>query len=242
MPEEYEAETQDLQDESAPETVEAEQETQPETKTTPNHIPYDRFKEVYDDFKGQRDLVAQLQHQNMQMQQQLWYTQQQQQQRQAQQPPVKIDPEIDELIDPSLNRRLSPLEHRLAKNEQMNAAMWAKQEADSAWEYVKSEVRDFDELAPDIETYLKSLHPSRVQKITSDPDRVIEVAELVRAKKAAGQSISLSGAKQDLKQRTKSDAGTASPALSNQKIDWSDPNLDYHAAEEAIERKRRAGR
>jgi len=239
MPEEFEAETQDLQEEQPLETVEAESEAPPETNTKPRHIPFERFEEVYADLKAERAGREQLQHQIFQMQQQLLAA------SKAPAPPEpKVDPEIDELISPILNKRLAPYEQRIAQMQQREAAMWAEREASNAWDYVKSNVKDLDELAPDMQSYLASLPSARANKITSDPDLVIQTAELVRAMKLAGKSVGVTAAKQDLKQRTKSDSGTASPSPSNLKdIDWSDPNLDFDAMEAKIEAQRRkAGR
>lgn len=242
MPEDFEAETTELQEEQPTEAVEAEPEAQPETEPQkPKTIPFERFQEVYDDLKTTRQGYQQLQHQVMEMQRQLFEATKPQKQA----PPApKIDPEIDEIINPSISSRLSPLEQRLARQEQLNAALYAQQEAASAWDYVRTAVPDLDDLASDMQSYLNTLPQARANKITSDPDLVIQTAELVRAMKQAGKSVGVQAAKQDLKQRSKSDNGSASPAFSNAKVDWNALSEEEFAAHEAkVEaQRRRAGR
>lgn len=237
MPEDFEAETPDLQEEGTPEAVEAAPETPPETETKPRTIPFERFQEVYDDLKSTRQGYQQMQMQVMQMQQQLMAAS-----RPQAPAPKNVDPEIDDLIDPSLSKRISPLEARLARQEQINAALWAETESQRAWDYVKTSVDDLDELAPHIQSYLATLPQARANKITSDPDLVILTANFVRAQRDAGKSVGTQVAKQDLKQRTKSDAGTASPPNFGNKVDWTDPNLDWEKHEAMLERQRRSGR
>lgn len=242
MPEDFEAETTELQEEQPTEAVEAESEAQPETEPQkPKTIPFERFQEVYADLKTARQGHQQLQNQVMDLQRQLFEATKPQKQA----PPApKIDPEIDEIINPSISSRLSPLEQRLARQEQLNAALYSERVAAKAWGYVEEAVPDLKELIPDIEAYLESIPQARANKITSDPDLVIQMAELVRAMKQAGKSVGVQVAKQDLKQRSKSDNGSASPAFSNAKIDWNALSEEEFAAHEAkVEaQRRRAGR
>lgn len=239
MPEDFEAETPDLQEELNQETPEGESEAPPETQPQGREISASekRIREIYSGWQTDRQLVQQLQQNVMNLQQQLMNAS-----RPAPQAAPKIDSEIDELVTPSINSRLSPLEQRLARQEQINATLYADREAQAAWDYVQTSVPDINDLAPDIKAYLANLPASRVQKITSDPDLVIQTAELVRAMKAAGHTTDLNAAKQDLKQRGKSNAGTASPATFSGKIDWNDPNLDWEKAEMMLEKQRRQGR
>lgn len=239
MPEDFEATPSDLQEpEVQVEEPEGSPEPEPEPPSQQRHVPFERFQEVYDDLKSERASRQQLTQQIMQMQQQLMA----QTQRASQPPPPPVDPEVAALIDPILKQHLAPYQQRLNEMQQREAAMWANQEAATAWEYVKSEVPDLDALAPDMQAYLSTLPQGRANKITSDPDLVIQTANLVRAMKEAGKSVGVQAAKQDLKQRTKSDVGAASPASFTSKIDWSDPNLDWAEAEAKLERMRRSGR
>lgn len=238
MPEDFEAEPTEMLEEPTPESVEAGPEAQPETEPQGRQMSASelRIREIYQDLKTERDTNQQLQRQIMWMQQQLMAATQ----PQKQPPPApKIDPEIDELINPSIASRLSPLEQRLARQEQINAALYAQQEAAAAWDYVKTAVPDMDELAPDIQAYLQSIPKGRADKITQDPDLVIQTAELVRAMRGAGKAVGVQAARQDLKQRSKSDVGAASPASISTKVDWNDPNLDWAAQEARLEAMRR---
>ena len=238
MPEEFEAETQDLQDEQTPETVEAEPETPPETTPEARHVPFERFQEVYDELKSSRQSQQQMQFQIMQMQRDLL-----QATTKPKAPEPQLDPEADEVLAPYIQKRLAPYEQTLAQMQKREAAMWAETEARNAWEYVKTAVPDLDDLATEMQSYLATLPQARANKITSDPDLVIQTAELVRAMKSAGKAVGTQVARQDLKQRTKSDAGTASPAPSTSKIDWSNlSDQEFAAMEAKIEAQRRRGR
>lgn len=237
MPEDFEAETQDLQEEPIQETAEAESEAPPETPEKARTVPYERFQEVYDDLKATRQSHQQMQFQIMQMQRDLM-----QATAKPKAPEPQLDPEVDQILDPYLQKRLAPYQQTLAEMQKREAAMWANQEAQTAWEYVKTAVPDLDELAPDMQNYLATLPSTRANKITADPDLVIQTAELVRAMRSAGKAVGTQVAKQDLKQRSKSDVGTASPANISGKIDWNDPNLDWDKHEAMLERQRRSGR
>ena len=236
MPEEFEAETPDLQEEPTPEVAEAAPETPPETAPKERHVPFERFQEVYDELKSSRQSQQQMQFQIMQMQRELMDA------AKPKAPEPQLDAEADEILAPYIQKRLAPYQQTLAEMQKRENAMWAAQEAQNAWEYVKTSVPDLDDLATEMQSYLATLPPARANKITSDPDLVIQTAELVRAMKSVGKTANVQAAKQDLKQRSKSDTGTASPILSTSKIDWSDPNLDYAAMEAKLEAQRRRGR
>lgn len=199
------------------------------TQTKPQGVDYARFQEVNQRMQQAEQRAHELQVSILQLQQA------QLQQQRKQNPEPVIDREVEDLVAPILRKHLGPYEQRMAELQQREAAMWANQEAQAAWDYVRTEVPDMDDLAPDMQAYLQSIPTKRANLITSDPDLVIQTAELVRARKSAGLSISNTAAKQDLKQRGKGDSGSApSPIQSTKNVNWaalSDAEFD------AMERK-----
>lgn len=175
----------------------------------PQSVDYGRFQEVNERMRvaEQRAHELQLAVLNLQAQQQA--------QRQAPEP--EVDPEVEQLVAPILKKQLASYENRLAAIQQREAAMYANQEASAAWDYVRQSVPDMDDLANDIQAYLQSIPSRRANIITSDPELVIQTAELVRAKRAAGQAIGTQAAKQDLKARGKGDSGTTTNPVSGTK-------------------------
>lgn len=184
-------------------------ESQAPPQSHPQSVDYGRFQEV-----NERMRVAEQRAHDLQMALLNFQAQQHQQQRA---PEPEVDPEVEQLVAPILKKQLASYENRLQAIQQREAAMYANQEAAAAWDYVRQSVPDLDELAPDIQTYLQSLPAKRAGLITSDPDLVIQTAELVRAKKAAGQAIGTQAAKQDLKARGKGDSGTSTISVSGTK-------------------------
>lgn len=209
MPE-YEEVEQNTNPEVEAESEEtAEQPVPPQPQSHPQSVDYGRFQEV-----NERMRFAEQRAHELQMALLNFQTAQQQQQK-ASEPDV--DPEVEQLVAPILKKQLASYENRLQAIQQREAAMYANQEAQAAWDYVRSSVPDLDELANDIQTYLQSIPAKRAGLITSDPDLVIQTAELVRAKKAAGQAIGSQAAKQDLKARGKGDSGTSTTSVSGTK-------------------------
>lgn len=160
----------------------AEPEAEPEEeKKIPESIPYRRFQEVNLEKKKAEDTLAQLQQQNAQML--AWIQQQQAQSQRAPRKPV--DPETIEfvkLIQPALDEYLAPVYQKLAQAENMTAQMQSQTISEKAWQYVQNSVPDLNDLAPDIMEYIEKRHDK--EAILADPDRVVDIAEIVRYRKA----------------------------------------------------------
>lgn len=192
--------------------VESEETTEsqaPPPQSHPQSVDYGRFQEVNERMRLAEQRAHELQMAVLNLQAA------QHQQQKAPEPDV--DPEVEQLVAPILKKQLASYENRLQAIQQREAAMYANQEAQAAWDYVRTSVSDLDELAPDIQAYLQSIPAKRANMITSDPDLVIQTADLVRAKKAAGQAIGTQAARQDLKARGKGDSGTSTSSVSGSK-------------------------
>ena len=208
MPE-YEEVEQNTNPEVEAESEETAEVPAPPPQSHPQSVDYGRFQEV-----NERMRFAEQRAHELQMALLNFQTAQQQQQRAAE---PDVDPEVEQLVAPILKKQLASYENRLQAIQQREAAMYANQEAAAAWDYVRTSVPDLDELANDIQTYLQSIPAKRANMITSDPDLVIQTAELVRAKKAAGQAIGTQAARQDLKARGKGDSGTSTNSIQSSK-------------------------
>lgn len=211
------------------EQIQPEEELQEQVEATPpaeeKRVPYTRFREVNE--KASR-LEAEMHEMRLAM-----MRMQQPQQPQYREPEPDIDPELEKLVAPVIQKQTRHLNQEIAKRDELLAQIAAKNEADKAWSYVVSNVPDIDELKPDIVAYLDSISPAMANKYTSDPDSVVMVANFVRAQKAAGNSMASKAAKQDLKNRAKTDAtGGSRVPTSTTQTDWSTmSNEDFIAAQ-----------
>jgi hypothetical protein len=157
-----------------PEPVDAEPE-----KKIPDTVPYDRFQEVYQESKQAKAAIQQLAYQNQQLMAAFQQLQGgQQQQRKA------VDPEVQAFLDvirPGLDEYIAPVLRELQATKQTNVQLQNKAISEAAWNYVQTNVPDLNEIAPD----LMELIDSRRDKdaILADPDRVVDLAELVRLRK-----------------------------------------------------------
>lgn len=240
MPEEFEnlepeATSDDIEvihlDESIgiPESPKSEEEgaqgAEPEQeRKIPESIPYKRFQEVNLEKKKAEDAIAQLQAERAQM---LAWIQSQQVHAQRQ-PDKKIDPEAAEfirLIQPALDEYLQPVYQKLAQAENMTAQMQSQTISEKAWQYVQNSVPDLQDLAPDIMEYIEKRHDK--EAILADPDRVVDIAEIVRYRKAEkGKRVS-----DDVRQVSRSQAKAEVPNVQprSKQRDWSSvSDEDFH--------------
>jgi hypothetical protein len=218
MPELEEAANTPLEAQDNQEQVEAEASSAPPVEKEPGNVPYRVFAEANARMQAAEQRVHDMQMAILQLQQQQIMAQQA---SQAKDPDV--DPDVEALIAPVLHKRLTPLQRELELVKQREAALLAERQAKAAWDYVRDNVPDLDDLGPAIQEYLSGLSPERQNKITSDPDLVIQTAELVRERVASGKALSQKAAKADMKARTKGESGAASiPSKStNTPRDWS---------------------
>lgn len=167
---------------------EPEPEPEPEAKKVPDSIPYSRFQEVNLEKKQAEQELAQLRAQAAQMY--AYIQQQQAAQKPADRKP--IDPEAAEfirLIQPALDEYLAPVYAKLAQAENMTASMQSQTISEKAWQYVQNSVPDLKELAPEIMEYIEKRHDK--DAILADPDRVVDIAEIVRYRRAdKGKKVS----------------------------------------------------
>lgn len=221
-----------------PESQEPEQ-AEPEgeaAKKGPEHIPYERFQEVWNERQDARNYAQQLQMQILAMQQQISAIQ-----NSANMPKEPdIDPDVEQIVAPVLGKYVKPLMNQLNAAKAELAQVTAKAEAEAAWNYVMQHVPDMDELKADLAREIESKSPVIQKKITSDPDLIIEMAEKVRLKRQAGGSNRASAASQDIKSRSRSESGGARTSPSTGKnIDWlSLSDEEFRAAEAAMFRRR----
>lgn len=205
-------------------------------KTGPEHIPYQRFQEVWNERQDARAYSQQLQMQIMQLQAQA----------QAYQNAInlpkepEIDPDVEQIVAPVLNKYVRPLMQQLQAAKQELGQVQAKAEAEAAWNYVMQHVPDMDSLKADLAKEIESKSPVVQRKITSDPDLIIEMAEKVRLMRTSGGATRAGAVQQDLKQRSRSESGGARTSPSNKSnIDWSSmSDEEFRAAEAALFRRR----
>lgn len=200
-----------------------EAEAEPEKKI-PESIPYRRFQEVNLEKKKAEDAIAQLQAERAQM---LAWIQSQQQQAQRQ-PDKKIDPEAAEfirLIQPALDEYLQPVYQKLAQAENMTAQMQSQTISEKAWQYVQNSVPDLQALAPDIMEYIEKRHDK--EAILADPDRVVDIAEIVRYRKAEKGKKVTDEVRQVSRSQAKAEAPNVQPR--SKQRDWSSvSDEDFH--------------
>lgn len=205
-------------------------------KTGPEHIPYSRFQEVWNERQEARSYAQQLQMQIMQMQQQVNALSQTQN---APRDP-DVDPDVEQIVAPVLNKYVKPLVQQLNAAKAELSQVQAKAEAEAAWGYVLSHVPDMEDLKADIAKEIEGKSPVIQRKITSDPDLIIELAEKVRLKRSSGASAASSAVRNDLKSRSRSEtSGTRTSPTSSNNIDWLSLSDEEFAAAEARLLRRR---
>lgn len=218
MPEEFEQNDDPIIEEVAsPDAVlEGSEVEAKEPEAQADHkIPYDRFREV-NEAKARAEAELH-QHRMMLLQMQ----QAQMAQAQQRQPEPQVDPDVEALIAPVIKKSLAPYEQEIQRLNRVNTELAAKAEAEAAWDYVTRAVPDIEDLRGDILSYVGQLAPAMQKKITSDPDQVILVANMVRAQKAAGGAEVSSAARQSMKSRTRASVGSSSVTpTTNANVDW----------------------
>ena len=197
------------------------------------HIPYDRFQEVYAEKQQLQQQIHAMQMNMLQMQQQAMM--QQQMQTRPVDPEPEIDTEVEKLIAPIINKQTRVLQNQLAEAQQRLAALQqmgyqtqAETEARNAWAYVESNVPDLEDLRSDLVDYIKSLSPVVQNKITSDPDQVIIVANMVRLQRQMQGKTATNAGKQALKNK----AHTAGSGSSQMTSDNNLPDFDAMSMQE----------
>lgn len=194
MPEETEIQEQEIVPEQ---NQELEEGVVPSERT----IPYSRFEQV----NAEKNRMAEQLHQAnlliLQTQREALVA------RKAQAPDPEVDPDIDRLVGPIVEKRLKALQTQFDQQGQALHQMAAQTEGDRAWHYVEQQVPDIEALKPDILAYLDSLPPAVAHQYTSDPNNVVLVANMIRANKKAGISMNVKAAQGDLKARARSETG-----------------------------------
>lgn len=199
----------------------------------PEHIPYHRFQEVWNERQEARQYAQSLQMQILQMQQQIAGAQSSPQEPEP-------DPDVENIVKPVLNKYVRPLMQKLQQTEAELGRVQAQAEAEQAWGYVLHYVPDMEDLKDDLAREIQSKSPAVQRKITSDPDLVIELAEKVRLKRAGGKSAVSQAVQHDIKARSKSESGGARTSPTNQRnIDWLNLSDDeFNALDAKITRRR----
>lgn len=193
---------QQLRSEETPletETVDAEADTtggEPETTETrklPEHVPYDRFQEVWDRMRQAeqenqyfRTLAMQAAHNQV---------------NSGKKPENKdeVDPELMEIIAPVVKKMVAPI-------MQGYQDLQDKAQSDAAWNKVVKNVPDLDELQPHMIAYINGLDHSVAADIVGNPDLMIQTANFIRLRNQAGNTGAQAKAKADLKQRSRGEA------------------------------------
>lgn len=213
--------------------VEPEGETEPEQeqpeKKIPENVPYARFQEVYQTAKSTKEQLAAMEAHNRQMYAALMNLQQQA--AQAQREPKKpVDPEAAEfikLIKPALDEYLSPVYEELQQTKQVNAQLQNRAISEAAWNYVQTSVPDIKDLAPELMAYIENRHDK--EQILANPDRVVDIAEIVRLKKSAGKAGPSEQARKVGRSQAKSEVPSAQPRTSTK--DWNSVSeTDFYKA------------
>lgn len=201
-------------------------------------VPYERFSE---ENQRRQKAEAQLQYyHNIAIQSQLNATQQSR-------PPAPTKQEIAdyqanmELLQPYL----APFQQQLVALQNQVVGYEADKLVNQAEHYVRSHVKDFDALAPEIFQEINKMSSIMQDKISHDPDWVISIAEIVRLRKNAGTQTNETTVKQDLKKRAVSESrGSDNPAprQTTSKIDPEYERVILHGTPQeltAYERKMR---
>jgi vacuolar-type H+-ATPase subunit I/STV1 len=207
----------------------------PQEEEPEKHVPYSRFEKVNSDKHRLADQLHQTQLLLLQTQQNYLANQQQ---GRAQSQPVdeEIDPEIERILAPVIEKRTRGLVNRVQQQDAFINQIAAKEEGNRAWDYVEANVPDMDELKPHILEYLDGLPPELAHQYTSDPRNVILVANLVRANKAAGITMNTKNSNTALKQRAKSESGGSTRSgASDHNVQWSTlSGADLEAAQRKL--------
>ena len=170
--------------EDPPEPAAAEAPPTPEPE--PKYIPAGRFNEVWQERQAFKQKADEMESYNRQMQ--LAYIQQMQTlQRNALpgQKPV-VDPELEEVgryLAPWLQEQMRPLANTIQQQQEVIRMLQGDREVQGAFQYVQNAVPEFVELLPDLEKWLDAKPPHVRQRITADPDLIINEALIVREMK-----------------------------------------------------------
>lgn len=178
-----------------------------EPEPEPKHVPASRFNEVWQERQALKQKADDLESYNRQMQ--LAYIQQMQTlQRNAMpgQKPV-VDPELEEVgryLAPWLQEQMKPLVSTIQQQNEVIRMLQGDREVQGAFQYVQNAVPEFVELLPDLEKWLDAKPPHVRQRITADPDLIINEALIVREmKRVTGGNAAPPVVKTDARSRAK---------------------------------------
>lgn len=200
-----------------------EPEPEPEIKE-PQRVPYERFKEVWEERQLARQEAEQLRNQNLEIQRMVMAAATQAQRQQIAPPKAKTreEQELAEILQPFIDEAIQPLEQDYRRKSAMLDQIVADAEAKRAEDYVRTNVPDFGDLAPDLQSWLNTQPVGYRNFITSHPDNVVLACNMIRATRAAGGKQVSAQVRSDLKNRARSESGVSpSQANQNKNIDWS---------------------
>lgn len=238
-------------DETPLETSEAAvtEETQPETVETPAEkeippVPYEVFRQSREALAQARQDAEMARAQNQQLHEAILKTQlqQQQQQRPAPRQRTREEAELAEILNPFIQEAMQPLVQDYQQKAQMLENFAANQKVAEAENYVMTNVPDFRELAPDLQSWLNTQTPGYRDFITSHPDNVVLACNMVRALKTSGGRAVGNQVRDGLKGRAASETGGTSPrSEKNQPSDYTQMTAEEFSRRDA-EIMRRSGR
>lgn len=118
----------------------------------------------------------------------------------------EINPELEEVgkfLAPWFQQQVQPLVQTIQQQQQMIAMLQGNQKVAEAFDYVRSSVPGFNELLPDLEKWLDAKPEHIRQRITADPDLIINEALIVRELKQRGGEVSKPPIKSDVRDRAR---------------------------------------
>ena len=212
-------------EETEVETVETEVQQEPE-KPRRIEIDPEELKEMRETLRRQSEEL----HQHK-----LWQMQQyQQNQRPAD---IQVDPDVERVIAPVVQKALRPLqdENQNLRGQLTELAETARANANIA--FLERSIDNLDEIGPDIAKKIESLPKAERDFVLGSPSMILEIANGINARRGKVT-------KQDSRGRAFSESSTGTSPTKNSSaggnIDWSNLSDAEFAAQEAkIENARR---
>lgn len=201
----------------------------PEPEPAPKRIEIDP-----DELKELRETIRR---QSEELHQQKLWAMQQYQQQQKPEPDPQVDPDVERVLAPVIQKNLRPIleENERLKGQVVGLAEQARVQANI--DFIERNIPNFDEIRLDLAKEIEALPKSDQDIVLNSPTLIVKLAQSLNASRGVSS-------KQSSRQRAVTETSTATSATKNSSalgsVDWNSLSPAEFAAQEAkIEQMRR---
>lgn len=133
------------------------------------------------------------------------------------QPEPDLDPELDALVRPFIEKSIAPLKRELESYKQRETAREQDARANAAINYVQQNLPELEDVREDLVAALNAMDPDEREALTASPKAIVRLGKII-AKERSGNAEA--AAKSVSRNRARSEGGATPPPTSQGKINW----------------------